>query len=72
MMYIYKLKTLNVPDFLMLLINRIELNCSLLQFKHKASFMAMDNVIYPPVTSEILPSVIKEIIDIKIYTHATT
>lgn len=44
---------LQIPDALVPLINRIELNCSLLQFKHKASFMVMDNAIYPPATSEI-------------------
>lgn len=46
----YKLISLILPDFLMLPYNRIKLNCSLLQFKHKAPFMIMNNAIYPPVT----------------------
>ena len=36
------------PDILMFLNNRVELNGSLLQFKHKASFIRNDDIIYPP------------------------
>lgn len=43
-----KLYSVTIPDFLMLLYNGIELNRSLLQFKHKASFMTVDHVVYPP------------------------
>lgn len=54
-------KTLLIPNILMLLYNGIELDRSLLQFKHKASFILDDYISYSP-TNRIQWIIIYDII----------